>query len=97
MFIQGFTRHQLEKHKLFADTQAHVQKDVGSAFGVSRVRSSLYENHLLLTVKILGDIMKTCIIMHNMIVEDKRDTYVRDVSSSKLDILSTLMFTLGEE
>ncbi|XP_056682783.1 uncharacterized protein [Spinacia oleracea] len=33
-FIQGFTRPQLQKHKLFADRQVHVRKDVERAFGV---------------------------------------------------------------
>ncbi|XP_021838453.2 uncharacterized protein [Spinacia oleracea] len=77
-FIQGFSLPQLETERLFANRQAHVRKDVERAFGVLQARfvivrqpSQAYDED------ILGDIMKACIILHNMIVEDERDMYVR--------------------
>ncbi|XP_056692144.1 protein ALP1-like [Spinacia oleracea] len=77
-FIQGFTRPQLQKHKLFADRQAHVRKDVERAFGVLQARFAIIRQPSLdYDEDILSDIMKACLIMHNMIVEDERDMYVR--------------------
>ncbi|XP_021840793.2 protein ALP1-like [Spinacia oleracea] len=77
-FIQGFTLPQLKKHKLFADKQAHARKDVERAFGVLQARFAIIRQpSLAYDEDTLGDIMKACIIMHNMIVEDERDNYVR--------------------
>ncbi|XP_021840348.2 uncharacterized protein [Spinacia oleracea] len=77
-FIQGFTHPQLQKNKLFADRQAHVRKDVERAFGVLRARFAIIRQpSLAYDEDILSDIMKVCLIMHNMIVEDERDMYIR--------------------
>ncbi|XP_021858795.2 uncharacterized protein [Spinacia oleracea] len=77
-FIQGFSRPQLETERLFANRQAHVRKDVERAFGVLQARFAIVRQpSLAYDEDILGDIMKACIILHNMIVEDERDMYVR--------------------
>ncbi|XP_021845408.2 uncharacterized protein [Spinacia oleracea] len=77
-FIQGFTRPQLQKHKLFADRQAHVRKDVERAFGVLQARFAIIRQpSFAYDEDILSDIMKACLIMHNMLVEDERDMYIR--------------------
>ncbi|XP_021845311.1 uncharacterized protein [Spinacia oleracea] len=77
-FIQGFSRAQLETERLFANRQAHVRKDVERAFGVLQARFAIVRQpSLAYDEDILGDIMKACIILHNMIVEDERDMYVR--------------------
>ncbi|XP_021864047.2 uncharacterized protein [Spinacia oleracea] len=76
--LQGFTRPQLQKHKLFADRQAHVRKDVERAFGVLQARFSIIRQpSLAYDEDILSDTMKACLIMHNIIVEDERDMYIR--------------------
>ncbi|XP_021767623.1 uncharacterized protein LOC110732011 [Chenopodium quinoa] len=68
----------LRKDKLFADQQAAVRKDVERAFGVLQARFAiLRQPALAYDEDILCDIMKACIIMHNMIVEDERHNYAR--------------------
>ncbi|XP_073280619.1 uncharacterized protein [Primulina huaijiensis] len=62
------------KKQYFAMKQESCRKDVERAFGVLRSRFAIVaspargwkKNHL-------HDIMKACIIMHNMIIEDERD------------------------
>ncbi|XP_021766673.1 uncharacterized protein LOC110731148 [Chenopodium quinoa] len=77
-FIQGFSHPQIKKHKLFADKQAAARKDVERAFGVLQARFEiLRQPSLAYDEDILSDIMKACIIMHNMIVEDERHHYIR--------------------
>ncbi|XP_021744431.1 uncharacterized protein LOC110710446 [Chenopodium quinoa] len=78
-FIQGITHPQVQKDKLFADQQAAVRKDVERAFGVLQARFAiLRQPALAFDEDILCDIMKVCIIMHNMIVEDERHNYTRE-------------------
>ncbi|XP_021716883.1 uncharacterized protein LOC110684756 [Chenopodium quinoa] len=77
-FIQGITHPQVQKDKLFADQQAAVRKDVERAFGVLQARFSiLRQPALAYDEDVLCDIIKACIIMHNMIVEDERHNYTR--------------------
>uniref|UniRef100_A0A0D3DGB4 DDE Tnp4 domain-containing protein n=1 Tax=Brassica oleracea var. oleracea TaxID=109376 RepID=A0A0D3DGB4_BRAOL len=59
------------KAVLFAQRQEAVRKDVERAFGVLQARFAIVKN----------PIMRACIILHNMIVEDERDEYTQfDVS-----------------
>ncbi|XP_021766662.1 putative nuclease HARBI1 [Chenopodium quinoa] len=77
-FIQGITHPHVRKDKLFSDQQAAVRKDVERAFGVLQARFAiLRQPALAYDEDILCDIMKACIIMHNMIVEDERHNYAR--------------------
>ncbi|XP_021718630.1 uncharacterized protein LOC110686346 [Chenopodium quinoa] len=77
-FVQGITTPQLQKDKLFADHQAAARKDVERAFGVLQARFAIIRKpSLAYDEDILRDIMKACIIMHNMIVEDERHNYTR--------------------
>lgn len=74
--MQGFTNPQTHKHKLFAERQAAARKDVERAFGVLQARFAIVRQPALAYDEdVLADIMKACIIIHNMIVEDERDTY----------------------
>uniref|UniRef100_A0A0D3BIW0 DDE Tnp4 domain-containing protein n=1 Tax=Brassica oleracea var. oleracea TaxID=109376 RepID=A0A0D3BIW0_BRAOL len=72
-FIQSIRLPQTEKHSLFAKKQESVRKDVERAFGVLQVifvvvrnPSNLWDKHKI------RNIMRACIILHNMIVEDER-------------------------
>ncbi|XP_021775499.1 uncharacterized protein LOC110739340 [Chenopodium quinoa] len=77
-FIQGIIYPQLQKDKMFADHQAAARKDVERAFGVLQARFAMIRKpSLAYDEDILRDIMKACIIMHNMIVEDERHNYTR--------------------
>lgn len=62
------------KKKLFAMKQEACRKDVERAFGVLQSRFAIVAGPTRLWSKtVLHDIMTTCIIMHNMIIEDERD------------------------
>nr|VDD52729.1 unnamed protein product [Brassica oleracea] len=74
-FIQSIRLPQGQKNSLFAQTQEAVRKDVERAFGVLQARFAIVRNpsHLWDKDKI-ANIMRACIILHNMIVEDERSS-----------------------
>ncbi|XP_021769842.1 uncharacterized protein LOC110734090 [Chenopodium quinoa] len=75
-FIPTISLPQNEKECLFAKLQEARRKDVKRAFGVLQARFAIIQNPALARdSSMLGKIMIACIIMHNMIVEDERDTY----------------------
>ncbi|TVU12521.1 hypothetical protein EJB05_46172, partial [Eragrostis curvula] len=56
--------------------QEGARKDVERAFGVLQAHFGILRNPARMwQVKSLADIMYACIILHNMIVEDERDSY----------------------
>ncbi|XP_033143314.1 uncharacterized protein LOC103861779 [Brassica rapa] len=64
------------KAVLFAQNQEAVRKDVERAFGVLQARFAIVKNPALCWDKVkIGKIMRACIILHNMIVENERDTF----------------------
>uniref|UniRef100_A0A0D3BP24 DDE Tnp4 domain-containing protein n=1 Tax=Brassica oleracea var. oleracea TaxID=109376 RepID=A0A0D3BP24_BRAOL len=81
-FIQSISLPQGPKAVLFAQRQEAVRKDVERAFGVFQARFAIVKNPTLFWDKVkIGKIMRACIMLHNMIVEDKRDGYSQfDVS-----------------
>ena len=81
-FIQSIPIPQGPKASLFALYQESVRKDVECAFGVLQSRFAIVKNPALIWDKVkIGKIMRACIILHNMIVEDERDRYTQfDVS-----------------
>jgi len=67
---------QTAKDRLFAERQEAVKKDIKRAFGVLQSRFSIVCGPARSMDRAeLGMIIKACIILHNMIVEDKRDSY----------------------
>ncbi|XP_048492756.2 protein ALP1-like [Beta vulgaris subsp. vulgaris] len=65
-----------EKESLFAQKQESKRKDVERAFGVLQARFAIIRQPALARDKyMLGKIMFACIIIHNMITEDERDSY----------------------
>ncbi|KAL8460765.1 hypothetical protein ACS0TY_032322 [Phlomoides rotata] len=71
-FVKSITSSQLQKHKLFAQHQEAVRKDVERAFGVLQARFAFLRHPCLVwDTSLMGKIMMTCIIMHNMIVDDE--------------------------
>ena len=81
-FIQSIPIPQGPKAVLFAQHQEAVRKDVERAFGVLQARFDIVKNPALFWDKVkIGKIMRACIIVHNMILEDKREGYTQyDVS-----------------
>uniref|UniRef100_A0A0D3AV34 DDE Tnp4 domain-containing protein n=1 Tax=Brassica oleracea var. oleracea TaxID=109376 RepID=A0A0D3AV34_BRAOL len=75
-FVQSIPLPQGSKVSLFAIHQEVVRKDVKRAFGVLQARFAVVKNPYLLWDKIkIGKIMRACIILHNMILEDEREGY----------------------
>ena len=75
-FVKTFRLPQSDKHKLFAQKQESARKDIECAFGVLQSRFAILRNAARVWhTRTLGEIMYACIILHNMIVEDERDSY----------------------
>ena len=75
-FIQSIRLPQGPKNSLFAKYQEAVRKDVERAFGVLQARFAVVKNPSNLWDKSkIGNIMRACVILHNMIVEDERDSH----------------------
>jgi len=67
---------QSAKDRLIVERQETVRKDVKRAFGVLQSRFAIIRSPARNMDRAeLGMIMKACIILHNMIVEDERDLY----------------------
>ncbi|KAL0853757.1 hypothetical protein Bca101_058909 [Brassica carinata] len=63
-------------YERFAERQEVTRKDVERAFGVLQSRFAIVKNPALQCDKEkIGRIMRCCVILHNMIVEDERDGY----------------------
>jgi hypothetical protein len=74
-----------------------IRRDVGRtlnvAFGVLQARFKIIRELGLWDIADLGFIMRSCIILHDMIVEDERDTYAQrwaDFEQSEESRSSTL-------
>ncbi|XP_050255135.1 uncharacterized protein LOC126701031 [Quercus robur] len=73
-FVKTIPAPQGQKYKLFAAAQEAYRKDVERAFGVLQARFAIGRGLArLFHLETLKKIMKVCIILHNMIVEDERD------------------------
>ena len=70
----------------FAKSQESARKDVERAFGVLQARFSIVRGPTRLwKLEMLKDIMKACIILHNMIVEDERNANELDFTYDTMD------------
>jgi len=75
-FVKSIRLPQSEPDKLFAKFQEGCRKDIERAFGVLQARFKIIcEPACLWDIVDLGVIMRSCIILHNMIVEDEGDSY----------------------
>ncbi|CAH9104978.1 unnamed protein product [Cuscuta europaea] len=71
--IQTISQPSSVKEKLFAKLQESTRKDVERAFGVLQSWWHIVKGPARFwSAKDLGKIMKTCIILHNMIIENER-------------------------
>ncbi|XP_057440230.1 uncharacterized protein LOC130732137 [Lotus japonicus] len=77
-FVKFIRLPQSEPDKCFAKHQEGCRKDIERAFGVLQARFKIIrEPARLWDITDLGIIMRSCIILHNMIVEDERDSYAQ--------------------
>ncbi|XP_057723892.1 uncharacterized protein LOC130939843 [Arachis stenosperma] len=82
-FVKSISKPQGEKRKLFAQYQEGQRKDVERAFGVLQAPFAIIRGSARFwEKKKLANIMRACIILRNMIVEDERDTYVGNFAQS---------------
>ena len=71
-FVKTILRPLGAKRKYFASKQESAKKDVGRAFGVLQSRFVIVRGPVQYwDEETLANIMKACIIMHNMIIEDE--------------------------
>ena len=67
-FFQSISHPQGPKAELFARLQEATRKDVEQAFGILQARFAIVKNPALsLDKERIGNIMRACIILHNMI------------------------------
>jgi len=75
-FVKTIPMPQGEKRQLFAKRQESVRKGVERAFGVLQSQIAIIGgSSRAWHMNTMKHIMYGCIIMHNTIVEDERDTY----------------------
>lgn len=75
-FVKTIPLPQNDRDKCFARRQEGARKDVERAFGVLQARFAILRIPARFWERsLLSKIMYACIIIHNMIVEDERDTY----------------------
>ncbi|XP_050246615.1 uncharacterized protein LOC126717008 isoform X1 [Quercus robur] len=73
-FVKTIPSPRGHKNKLFAKAQEAYRKDVERAFGVLQARFAIVRGPArFFYSETLQDIMKACVILHNMIIEDERD------------------------
>lgn len=79
-FVQSFREPETEKKAYFSQMQEAVRKDIERAFGVLKGRWHILARPALGWHRSrLIDIMETCIILHNMIIEDQGSQAIEDV------------------
>ncbi|XP_058180032.1 protein ALP1-like [Rhododendron vialii] len=85
--VQTISQPQGRKKQHFARMQEACRKDVERAFGVLQARWAIVRGPARFwNEEDLGYIMKTCVILHNMIIEDQRD---HDASDEITELLSS--------
>ncbi|XP_012833843.1 PREDICTED: uncharacterized protein LOC105954708 [Erythranthe guttata] len=73
--VQTIAHPTTAKEKLFAAKQESVRKDVERAFGALQIKWGITQGPVRYWSKEdICNIMKTCIILHNMIIEDELGT-----------------------
>lgn len=73
VFMKGVPVPQTQKHRFFSERQASVRKDVECAFGLLKKRFNILAiPGRSYSQRTLGLIMRACIILHNMIIDDER-------------------------
>ena len=79
-FVKTIPHPRSHKQKFFARYQEGYRKDVERCFGILQARWAIIRGAArLFDEEVLRSIMMTCIILHNMIVEDEYDYDADDV------------------
>ncbi|CAL2280408.1 unnamed protein product [Prunus armeniaca] len=79
-FVKSLPHPRTQKQKLFATYQEGYKKDVERCFGILQARWAIIRGAArMFDEEVLRSIMMTCIILHNMIVEDEYDYEAEEV------------------
>lgn len=70
-----FHFHEVIKHRYLLHIKYLIRKDVERGFGVLQAIAIVKDLTLFWDKVKIGKIMRACIILHNMIVEDEKDGY----------------------
>jgi hypothetical protein len=85
-FVQSIQLPADEKQSHFVECQEAVRKDVDHCFGVLQARFAIIQNpssHW--SMELISNIMFTCCILHNMILEDEKDVQGLEYIISELE------------
>ncbi|XP_044948651.1 uncharacterized protein LOC123398217 [Hordeum vulgare subsp. vulgare] len=90
-FVKSMPAPTSRKHKTFAKKQEGTRKDVERAFGVLQSRFAIVRGPAKgWKRKEISDVMKACVIMHNMIVEEERQTAINKNMYAMSDVIHVL-------
>ncbi|CAL2254460.1 unnamed protein product [Prunus armeniaca] len=79
-FVKSLPHPRTQKQKLFATYQEGYRKDVERCFGILQAQWAIIRGAArMFDEEVLRSIMMTCIILHNMIVEDEYDYKAEEV------------------
>lgn len=74
VFMKGIPAPQTQQDQHFTRVQAALRKDVECAFGVLKARFNILSvPGRAYSIQMLSLIMRACVILHNMIIDDERD------------------------
>jgi hypothetical protein len=80
VFMKDITLPQCEKHQVFINAQAAWRKDVECSFGLLKSRFNIIAvPGRSYSQRTFGLIMRACVILHNMIIDDERDTDLDEI------------------
>jgi hypothetical protein len=80
VFMKGIILPQYEKHQVFTNAQAAWRKDVECSFGLLKSKFNIIAvPGRSYSQRTLGLIMRACVILHNMIIDDERDTDLDEI------------------
>nr|XP_051217860.1 uncharacterized protein LOC127335276 [Lolium perenne] len=80
VFMKGVTLPQSEKQRVFTVAQSAWRKDVECAFGELKARFNILAvPGRSYSRRTLGLIMRACVILHNMIIDDERGTNLENI------------------
>ncbi|KAL6293870.1 hypothetical protein ACE6H2_002012 [Prunus campanulata] len=95
-FVKSIPHPRSHKQKLFATYQEGYIKDVERCFGILQARWGIIRGAArLFDERVLRSIMMTCIILHNMIVEDEYDYLADEVYEA--DPMNTALTRIYEK
>ncbi|XP_008245272.1 PREDICTED: uncharacterized protein LOC103343387 [Prunus mume] len=95
-FVKSLPHPRTKKQKLFATYQEGYRKDVERCFGILQARWAIIRGAArMFDEEVLRSIMMSCIILHNMIVEDEYDYEVEEVYEP--DPMSTALTRIYEK